>query len=65
MIQWERTLRALAAEFGCTVEQTKSHHWRLRHPSGWFVITSGTPGEGRGFGNMRALLKRKAKAKAK
>lgn len=58
-----RDLFGLAEQFGCTVERTRSQHIRLRHPSGWFVITSFTPSCHRVFKNVRSSLRRKAAGK--
>lgn len=61
MNRWERTLRALASEFGCSIEQTRSKHWCIRHPTGWRVIASGTPSDSRRtLANIRTMVRAKS-----
>lgn len=58
---WRRTLRALAAEFGCELSVTGKSHMVFRHPSGWFVFCSGSPSDRRALVNTRGLLRRAAR----
>lgn len=55
---WFREVSAVAIEHGATVERTRSGHLRIVHPDGWFVITSGTPGDWRTLKNMRRDIRR-------
>ena len=43
---------------GWRVERTARSHWRLRHPSGAVVVTSGTPSCPRALRNVAADLRR-------
>lgn len=41
--EWARTVESIAKQNGLAVEPTGKNHMRLKHPSGWFVFTAGTP----------------------
>lgn len=61
---WRRLVDQLAAEYGCAVKMTGASHLRLKHPSGWIVITSQTPSDKRAVRNLVAELRRHARRTA-
>lgn len=62
---WRRIVDETATEFGCTTELTKGGHIKLEHPSGWFVIASGSPSDARAEQNLRSTLRRRGGAVAR
>jgi len=63
MTKWQRTLRALAKEHGCTLSGGGERHFQLRHPSGWSVVASSSPSDHRALVSVRRDLVRKARGK--
>lgn len=57
---WRRDVDRLAEEYGCTVERTEGNHLKLKHPSGWSVVCSSSPSDGRALRYLRSDLRRKA-----
>lgn len=57
---WRRSLDDLATEYGCTLELTNGSHFKIKHPSGWFVFTACTPSDPRALRYVKSDLKRKA-----
>ena len=55
---WRRTVNALAAEFGATVEISRGDHLRIRLPNGAQVFTANTPSDRRARMNLRSDLRR-------
>ncbi|HKO85635.1 MAG TPA: type II toxin-antitoxin system HicA family toxin [Actinomycetota bacterium] len=56
--RYRRELEELAAEFGFTVERTRSQHYALRKPGRPPVFQSSTPSDWRSTRNLRSQLRR-------
>jgi predicted RNA binding protein YcfA (HicA-like mRNA interferase family) len=46
-----------AEAHGCTVEQTKGGHWKVKVPGAGIVVLASTPSDKRGTKNARSRLR--------
>lgn len=55
---WRRIVERIAAREGARVVSTSGGHLKIVHPSGWYVFTSGTPGDWRVERNTESQIRR-------